>query len=84
MNTPTTVWINLVIHQAQRCHHLAWFLYGWFEREQVLNLDALVAWCLRGAATAQSRSRSSRRDGLDPAPGASGDRSNCRSRPRKN
>jgi hypothetical protein len=37
MNTPITHWINLTLHQAQRCHHLAWFLYGWLEREQVLT-----------------------------------------------
>jgi hypothetical protein len=68
MNTPITPWINLTLHEAQRYHHLAWFLYGWIEREQLLNLDALVAWWLRGAMASGSRSPSCRRDGLSMAP----------------
>ena len=44
MNTPISPWINLMLHQAQRYHRLTWFLYGWMEREQVLNEDAFVAW----------------------------------------
>ncbi len=44
MNTPLAPWINLTLRQAQRCHHLAWFLYGWLEREQMLNLEAFVEW----------------------------------------
>lgn len=46
MNTPITPWINLTLHQAQRCHHLAWFLYGCLEREHRLNVHAFVAWWL--------------------------------------
>lgn len=65
MNTPITSWINLMLHQAQRYHHLAWFLYGWMEREQVLNLDAFVAWWARGPASTPSRSWSCRRAGQD-------------------
>jgi hypothetical protein len=64
MNTPVTPWINLTLHQAQRCHHLAWFFYGWFEREQVLNLEAFVEWWVGEATSAPGRSRSCRRDGL--------------------
>jgi hypothetical protein len=48
MNTPIAPWINVTLHQTQRFHHLAWFLYGWIEREQLLNLEALVAWRFRG------------------------------------
>jgi len=48
LNTPITPWIDLTLHQAQRCHHLAWFLYGCLEREHLLNVDALrrmvVSW----------------------------------------
>jgi hypothetical protein len=54
MNAPITPWINLMLHQAQRYHRLTWFLYGWMEREQLLNLDAFVAWWARGAASAPS------------------------------
>lgn len=50
MNTPVTSWIRLMLDQAQRCHHLAWFLYGCAAREQVLNLNAFAAWWGRGAA----------------------------------
>lgn len=53
MNTPImpiTPLIDLTLHQAQRCHHLAWFVYGCLEREHVLNLEALVAWWARGLA----------------------------------
>lgn len=64
MNTLITPWTNLMLHQTQRCHHLAWFLYGCLEREQVLNLDACVAWWAPGRWPAftpihpQARSRS--------------------------
>ena len=57
MNTPLTPWINLTHHQSQRCHHLAWFLYGWLEREQVLNQEAFVAWWVPGAASAATGPR---------------------------
>ncbi len=50
MNTPITSWISLMLDQAQRCHHLAWFLYVCAVREQVLNLNAFAAWWGRGAA----------------------------------
>jgi hypothetical protein len=48
MNTPNSPWIDLTLQQAQRWHHLAWFLYGCLEREHVLNVDAFVAWWMRG------------------------------------
>lgn len=50
MNTPMTPWIDLTLEQARRWQHLVWFLYGWVEREHLLNLDALAAGWLRGAA----------------------------------
>jgi hypothetical protein len=79
MNTPITPWINLTLHQAQRCHHLAWFLYGWFEREQVLNLETLVEWWVDEAASAPGLSRSCRRDGLAPVLAASATRASVHS-----
>ena len=30
--------------QASRFHHLAWFLWGWAEREHLLNLAAWANW----------------------------------------
>jgi len=59
MNTPSTPWIDLTLQQAQRWHHLAWFLYGCLEREHVLNVDAFVAWWMRGVASRTSSARSS-------------------------
>jgi len=47
MNTPITPWIKLTLQQTQRCHHLAWFVYGCLEREHLLNMHALVAWWVR-------------------------------------
>ncbi len=43
MMMPITAWIQLTLHQAQRCHHLAWFLYGCLERAHLLNMDAFGA-----------------------------------------
>jgi hypothetical protein len=79
MNTPPTPWIKLTPHQAQRCHHLAWFLYGWIEREQLLNLEAFVYWWFGEAASATRRSRSCRRDGLAPVLAASATRASVHS-----
>ena len=44
MRTPGMTLIDLTLQQAQRWHHLVWFLYGCVEREQMLNMDAFVAW----------------------------------------
>lgn len=35
-------WIGLAALQPQQCHQLAWFLYGWVEREHVLNMNAFL------------------------------------------
>ncbi|RZT95190.1 hypothetical protein [Rivibacter subsaxonicus] len=79
MISPITPWINLTLHQAQRCHHLTWFLYGCLEREHVLNVDAFVAWWVRAAVLAPSQSRSPGRDGQDPVPAASATRASAHS-----
>jgi len=55
MNMPITAWIDLTLHQAQRCHHFAWFLYGCFEREHVLNVDAFGASWIREIAWPSNR-----------------------------
>lgn len=54
MSTPATIWVDLAL-QAQRSCHLAWFLYGWLEREQRLNLDAWAAGWAWGSGSAQAR-----------------------------
>lgn len=45
-----TPWIDRMIHQAQRSHHLACFIYGCIEREHRLSVDTFVAWWVRGVA----------------------------------
>lgn len=35
--------IDLAPLTTQRCYRLDWFLYGWIEREHVLNLNACAA-----------------------------------------
>lgn len=55
MNTHITSWVDLTLHQAQRCQHLAWFIYGWLEREHVLNVDAFVASWVREVAWPSNR-----------------------------
>ena len=39
--------IDLAPLTTQRCYHFAWFMYGWIEREHVLNLNACAAWWLQ-------------------------------------
>jgi len=38
------------LHPTRRCHHLVWFRYGCLEREDVLDVEAIVAWWVRGLA----------------------------------
>jgi len=47
MNAPGMPWIDLTLRQTQRCHHVAWFLYGCVEREHLLNVDACMTWWIR-------------------------------------
>jgi hypothetical protein len=47
MNLPGMLWLDLTLLQTQRCHHLAWFLYGCAAREHLLNLDACLTWWVR-------------------------------------
>jgi hypothetical protein len=46
--TPFTPSIEPALEQLDAYWRLAWFLYGWLEREQLLNLDACGAGWLRG------------------------------------
>ena len=47
MNLQLLTVVDHVLCHAQRCHHLAWFLYGCLEREGALNVNAYMAWWLR-------------------------------------
>jgi len=44
MNLPCMPWMDLMLLQTQRCHHLVWFLYGCVEREHILSLNACLRW----------------------------------------
>ncbi|EWS55627.1 MULTISPECIES: hypothetical protein [unclassified Methylibium] len=37
-------WIALLDMQPQWSHQIAWFVYGWVEREQLLNVTACAQW----------------------------------------
>jgi hypothetical protein len=59
MNMPRMPWTDLAPLTTRRCYHLAWFLYGWIEREHVLNLNACAAWWLQRMEPSAGRIRSS-------------------------
>lgn len=50
-------WTALLDLQPQRSHQIAWFVYGWVEREHVLNVTACAEWWMRalGLSAAQTR-----------------------------
>lgn len=47
MNLMSIPWTALMDMQPQRSHQIAWFVYGWIEREHVLNVTACAAWWMR-------------------------------------
>ncbi len=47
MNMLGMPWIPLASVEPHRCLQVAWFLYGWIEREHVLNATACADWWLR-------------------------------------
>jgi hypothetical protein len=55
MNPLGFSWAGLMGMQPQRIHQTAWFVYGWVEREHVLNLTACTDWWIRaiGLSAAQ-------------------------------
>ena len=54
---PVIPWCTLMLDQTQKCHNLAWFLYGCAQREHVLNMDAWVTWWARAFTVAPSSPR---------------------------
>lgn len=40
MNLLGMPWTALMHLQPQRSHQIAWFAYGWIEREHILNVTA--------------------------------------------
>lgn len=45
--TVPTARLEPMLEQLQRYQRVAWFLYGWMQREQRLNMQACGAWWLR-------------------------------------
>jgi len=40
-------WAALMDMHPRRVYHLAWFVYGWVEREHLLNVTACADWWMR-------------------------------------
>ena len=49
MNLMGMPWTALMDMQPQRSYQVAWFVYGWIEREHVLNVTACADWWMRAA-----------------------------------
>lgn len=47
MNLVGFQWTALMDMQPQRSHRIAWFVYGWLEREHILNVTTCADWWMR-------------------------------------
>jgi hypothetical protein len=78
MNHPALVWIDVMLRETQRCHHLSRFLYGCIEREHVLNMDACITWWVLAFTPAAGRPAARQRLARRRPTGALGHRvGNC-------
>lgn len=57
MNLMQMPWAALLDMQPQRSQQIGWFLYGWIEREHVLNVTAYADWWMQavGLSVAQPK-----------------------------
>jgi hypothetical protein len=57
MNLMGISWTTVMDMQPLRSHQIAWFVYGWVEREHILNVTACANWWMRaiGISAAQLR-----------------------------
>lgn len=53
-------WAAMMAMQLQRSSQIAWFVYGWIEREHVLNATACADWWMRATGSAAARIQPSR------------------------
>ena len=62
MNLLGTPWTVPLCLRPQTSHKIAWFVYGWIEREHVLNVTACADWWTRalGLSAAQLKVPSQR------------------------
>jgi len=61
MNPLGFPWMPLMDMQPQRSVRVAWFVYGWIEREHVLNVIACADWWMRAIGWSAPRARAARR-----------------------
>jgi hypothetical protein len=64
MNMAGVPWIALESLQPHRCLQTAWLLYGWIEREHVLNMNACAEWWMRAMGISAGQFKASRRGSL--------------------
>lgn len=55
MNMLGMPWIDPTDLQPQKCYQLAWFIYGWIEREHVLNMEACANWWIQAFVPASGQ-----------------------------
>src|SRR5204863_7364993 len=55
MNAPRMPYSDVPARQAERFHHLVWFLWSCAEREPLLNLADWAAWWTRAFTPAAAR-----------------------------
>lgn len=60
MNLLGFPWMALMDMQPQRSYQIAWFVYGWVEREHVLNVTACADWWMRGMGLSTAQFKTSR------------------------
>lgn len=60
MNLMALSWAALMDMQPQRSHQIAWFVYGWIEREHVLNVTACADWWTRAVGLSAAQLRAAR------------------------
>lgn len=62
MSLMRTPWAALMDMQLQRSHQIAWFVYGWIEREHVLNMTACADWWMRAAGLSAAQLKAPQKD----------------------
>ncbi len=60
MNLMALSWAALMHMQPQRSHQIAWFVYGWIEREHVLNVTACADWWMRAVGLSVAQIKAAR------------------------
>lgn len=60
MNLIVFPWSAPMAMQPLRSSQIAWFVYGWIEREHVLNATACADWWMRATGLAAARIQPSR------------------------